>query len=164
MIRLRRPLGPILVDLLVSLLERALLRFPAPAAGATESGLPRDWVGPRLLGLLERRGGESWLVIEGRHTPHGAAHQRVNLRIGIQGERRAEAALERPGPFRLAVPLPRGTLSPVRVELEASPSFIPDDVLANGDRRELCFVLDSLRLAADRSRPETFRSRRYPSR
>lgn len=136
-------MGLRLVALGLRLLERFLLRVPEGAA--TESGLPRGWVGPRLELLLELPPEARQLLIAGSHHPHGSAHRLVNVCVRVEGHLAGRFALERPGPFVECVPLPEGLLGPARVEIESAPFFVPDEILHNGDPRPLVFHLDTLR-------------------
>jgi len=136
-------MSPRLVELGLRLLERLLLRIPPNAA--SECGLPRGWIGPRVELLVELPHDARQLLIAGHHHPHGEAHRVVRVCVRVEGQLVGRFALEQPGPFFQAMPLPAGLLSPLRVEFESAPFFVPNEILYNGDERRLCFHLDVLR-------------------
>lgn len=121
--------------------ERLLLR---PRPGLAAPGLPRDWVGPHVETSLESPPRSGLLELRGVHHPHGAAHRTLSVRLTVEGQCLAACELQTAGPFRLHASLPASLLPPLRVEVDAQPSFVPDDVLGNGDRRRVCFVLERL--------------------
>lgn len=135
------------------LVARALRGFErwllvAPRGAADESGLPRGWVGPRAETLLEARPEARHVLVAGSHHPHGEAHRVVRVAVRIEGRLVGRFTLEEPGPFAQRLPLPAGLLGPLRVNLESEPFFVPDEVLHNGDARQLCFYLHALRFVA----------------
>lgn len=140
-----RRMSPRLVALGLRWLERLLLRVPRDAAGA--SGLPRGWIGPRLDLPMELPPETRQLLLAGAHHPHGEAHRVVRVCVRVEGQVVGRFALEQPGRFFQLMPLPAGLLSPVRVEIDSAPFFVPADVLHNDDPRRLCFHLDLLRAA-----------------
>jgi hypothetical protein len=137
---------PALVALGLRSLERLLLRGPGDAARA--SVLPRGWIGPRVDVLLDMPPEARRLLIAGSHHPHGEGHRVVRVCVRIEGQLVGRFALEQPGRFCHSLPLPAGLLSPVRVEIDSAPFFVPDEILHNGDPRRLCFHVDFLRPAA----------------
>ncbi len=144
--------------------KRAVLRYPAhvsawlaarglgfvewlllrPRPGLAAPGVPRDWVGPHVETSLELMPGTGQLELRGVHHPHGETHRTLSLRLTAAGHCLGVFELREGGAFCLRVPLPAGLLPPVRVEVDAQPFFVPDEVLANGDPRRLCFVLERL--------------------
>lgn len=128
----------------VCLIERWLLR---PRVGLAAPGLARGWVGERTEVLLDRFPAGAWLELDGLHHPHGDAHRVLALSLSADGHALARFEVREEGLFRLRLPLPAGLVPPVRVAIEAAPAFVPDEVLGNGDRRRLCFMLERLATA-----------------
>jgi glycosyltransferase involved in cell wall biosynthesis len=107
---------------------------------------PDRWVGPRLQLELEAAGGEQRLRIEGiaARSYLGAP---LALKVWIDGCRASAATLDREGPFAVELPMtPTAAPGRRRVEIEATPYFIPDTILGNGDQRALCWLLHAVTL------------------
>lgn len=138
----------ILARMSASLAERGFRFFTRwllrPRRELAAPGLPRDWVGPHVETSFELLPGASQLELHGVHHPHGETHRALALRLTVEGRCLGVFELRAAGPFCLRVPLPAGLLPPVRVEVDAEPSFVPDAVLGNGDQRRLCFMLEQL--------------------
>jgi glycosyltransferase involved in cell wall biosynthesis len=104
------------------------------------------WAGPRLQLHLAATGGESRLRIEGTAAPAylGAA---LGLQVRVDGRGAGTAEIGGEGPFAVDLPLPLAAApGSCRVEIEAAPWFVPHTILGNHDRRQLCWLVESVRL------------------
>jgi glycosyltransferase involved in cell wall biosynthesis len=104
------------------------------------------WAGPHLQLQLAARGGESRLRIEGTAAPAylGAA---LGLRVRVDGRGAGTTEIDSSGPFALELPLPLTAVpGGCQVEIEATPYFVPHTILGNHDRRQLCWLVHSVRL------------------
>jgi hypothetical protein len=107
---------------------------------------PDHWVGPHLRLDLDAAGGERGLRILGTAAP---AYLGAPLRLlaRVDGLAAGNTSIDGDGPFVGEMTLPAG-LAPgrCRVEIEAVPSFVPDTILGNGDRRRLCWLIQTVDL------------------
>jgi glycosyltransferase involved in cell wall biosynthesis len=104
------------------------------------------WVGPSLHLDLAAAGGERRLRIEGTAAPVylGAP---LGLVVRIDGLGVGGARIDGDGPFAVEVPLTaRAAPGSCRVEIEATPYFVPHTILGNGDRRRLCWLVQNVGL------------------
>src|SRR5579863_5282958 len=122
-------------------------RHGAPHPQRTQPWLDR-WAGPHLELDLAAEGGENGLRIEGTAAPAylGAP---LGLRIRVNGRIAGAKEIDSGGPFALELTLPLvAAPGSCRVEIEASPYFVPHTILGNHDRRQLCWLVQSVRLQA----------------
>ncbi len=99
---------------------------------------PDGWVGPRLGFDLPAQPGARSLHLEGHwERAYGGAALELSVRVddGPTQVRR----ITNGGVFRVTVPVPESAAPRRLVEVCAAPYFVPDAVLANGDRRALCW-------------------------
>ena len=72
----------------------------------------------------------------------------LGLLVRVDGRAAGKAWVSRDGPFAVEMTLP-ASVSPgrrCRVEIDASPYFVPDTILGNSDRRRLCWLMQTVDL------------------
>ena len=120
-------------------------RSYVPPQEPLEGHFSDGWAGPRLL--VRRVELSRWrnLVLEGEASEHCLP---LELRIHGDGDRIDEIRLENPGRFGRTIKLPeRGSDSGlIDIEILAGSHFVPKDIRATTDDRQLSFRLHHLAL------------------
>jgi len=108
---------------------------------------PDGWVGPTLRLNLEALGGERRLRLLGTAVwEYLGAPLELHVRINTvaAGKARVED-----GMFAVEIALPAtAAAGRLRVEIEASPHFVPDTILGNSDQRRLCWLIQTVELSS----------------
>ncbi|MDE0885702.1 MAG: glycosyltransferase [Myxococcota bacterium] len=108
------------------------------------------WMGAQAsLEIPKYRGGR--LNITGSHTACEFAPEfdELQLRISVAGETIASRAIDEPGKFSVAFELPEQSEGPVRLEIESSKSFSPNELGLGEDSRTLSLRIGAISLNAE---------------